>query len=568
MSFRNRSIAAALATALFAPLAQAEPFTFQGYAENAGSPINGSADLKFRVYAVASGGTRLGNEIVQNAWPLANGVFTIDLDAGSALVFDGGPRFLEAEVNGQVLSPRLEILPAPLASSANALRGRAISASTPVSGDVLAWTGSQWEPQAASGGGGSYAAGTGLALSGSTFSIAPNYRLPQGCSNDQLPKWGGSAWVCVADSDTTYSADTGLSMSGTQFSVASSYRLPQSCANGEVAKSNGSGWSCAADGGASYTAGAGLSLSAGGEFSVDFGPGGSQASVSRSDHDHYGQSWSGINDYRGLHVANLHPDTEAVAISGRYQGTAIRGIGVRGESLSADGIGVHGSGFVGVRGFSVSNAAGSGVLGERTQPGGSGVTGLAGGDDSSIGVTGSSSTAGGKGIWGVNLSTGVGSGIGVHGESRNSGGVGVEGVATSSTGDTVGVQARAFSPDGLALQVENVANDATTARISASGGGATLGLLAQTLSEDPDALAVHALITSAAGGGTALFAENRGGGVAIKLGGVLRMTPRAAAPAKCEIGDLYVDGSTALCFCFESGEPGRWEQINSTGSCP
>lgn len=566
MSFRNRSLAAALALALSAPLAQAESFTFQGYVENAGSAINGSADLKFRVYPAASGGTQLGNEIVQNAWPVADGVFTIDLDAGSALLFDGAPRFLEVEVNGQILSPRLEILPAPLASSANALRGRSIAASAPGAGQVLAWNGSAWAPTDAATGG-SFSAGAGLALSAGTFSILPGYRLPQGCSNDQLARWSGGAWVCDADSDTIYSADIGLGLSGTQFSLASTYRLPQGCGNNELAKWNGSAWNCAADGGTSYTAGAGLSLSAGGELSVAFGPDGTQDTASRSDHDHYGQTWSGNTDYIGFRVESAHPDTEANAITGRYQGPAVRGTGVRGESLAADGIGVQGAGSTGVRGMSPTNAPGSGVLGWRTQPGGSGVEGLADGDASTIAVLGSNNAASGVALWGVSQSLGLGAGVGVHGESHNIGGVGVRGVAISTTGDSVGVRARAFSPAGLALQAENVADDATTARITASGGGATVGLLAQSLSEDPDALAMHAMITSAGAQGTALFAEHRGGGVAIKLDGVLRMTPRGA-PAGCEIGDLYVDGSAALCFCFESGEPGRWEQINGTGACP
>jgi len=44
--------------------------------------------------------------------------------------------------------------------------------------------------------GGSYSAGTGLVLSGTTFSVAPNYQLPQGCAANQIPQWNGTAWNC------------------------------------------------------------------------------------------------------------------------------------------------------------------------------------------------------------------------------------------------------------------------------------------------------------------------------------------------------------------------------------
>ena len=41
-----------------------------------------------------------------------------------------------------------------------------------------------------------YSAGTGLVLSGTTFSVAPSYRLPQGCMANQIAKWSGTEWVC------------------------------------------------------------------------------------------------------------------------------------------------------------------------------------------------------------------------------------------------------------------------------------------------------------------------------------------------------------------------------------
>ncbi|MBS0591234.1 MAG: tail fiber domain-containing protein [Proteobacteria bacterium] len=42
-----------------------------------------------------------------------------------------------------------------------------------------------------------YAAATGLSLSGTTFSVAPTYQLPQSCSANQVAQWNGSAWICA-----------------------------------------------------------------------------------------------------------------------------------------------------------------------------------------------------------------------------------------------------------------------------------------------------------------------------------------------------------------------------------
>jgi Chaperone of endosialidase len=48
----------------------------------------------------------------------------------------------------------------------------------------------------AGGGSGSYSAGTGLSLTGSTFSVAAPYQLPQACGANQIPQWNGAAWIC------------------------------------------------------------------------------------------------------------------------------------------------------------------------------------------------------------------------------------------------------------------------------------------------------------------------------------------------------------------------------------
>jgi hypothetical protein len=63
----------------------------------------------------------------------------------------------------------------------------------------------------------------------------------------QIPSWNTTAWSCGTDANTTYNAGTGLDLSGTTFSVEPTYRLPQSCSMNQIAKWNGSAWACQAD---------------------------------------------------------------------------------------------------------------------------------------------------------------------------------------------------------------------------------------------------------------------------------------------------------------------------------
>jgi len=48
--------------------------------------------------------------------------------------------------------------------------------------------------------GGAYAAGTGLTLSGTVFSVAPTYQLPQTCKANEFAQWNGTIWICGAAS--------------------------------------------------------------------------------------------------------------------------------------------------------------------------------------------------------------------------------------------------------------------------------------------------------------------------------------------------------------------------------
>lgn len=70
-----------------------------------------------------------------------------------------------------------------------------------------------------------------------TIGLKPEFTLPSGCASGQVAKWNGTAWACAADNDTTYSAGTGLALSGTEFSIASDYRVKNTpdCGSGQFA---------------------------------------------------------------------------------------------------------------------------------------------------------------------------------------------------------------------------------------------------------------------------------------------------------------------------------------------
>ena len=479
---RTLLLAAAIALALPATAPRAEPFTFQGHLAQSGTPIDGSADLAFKLYNAETGGAQLGSTISASGYPVADGVFTVDLDF-SGIAFDGSARWLQVEVNGTPLSGRIEILPAPVAASSNALRGRNVAGTAPTSGQVLEWSGSAWTPTTPSTGT-TYSAGTGLALAGSSFSVAPTFRLPQGCSNDQIARWNGSSWVCGADANTNYNAGNGLSLSGTV-------------------------------------------------FSVNFAGSGAANTASRSDHGHFGANWSGsaahgltleTNDafvpLRGF--ANATGTTQAVGVLGEAadssEGIGVRGrgnrYGVQGQALTAAASGVHGvnndsSGAgVGVLGESAGvagigvhgralHASGvvSGVRGETSSSLGNGVQGNNTSTSGGSGVYGLSVAALGRGVLGVNQAT-TGAATGVYGQTASGGGYGVVG---SNTGGGTGV--RGEGETGMVAQGESLGLDGA----ASDPAGQAIGVRASTGS--PDGAGVFAINSSATGNAFAAYAQ-------------------------------------------------------------
>jgi len=100
-----------------AAVPQATAFTYQGQLGQNGTPTSGSHDLSFALFDAAVGGTQIGSTIAQPGYPIANGVFTIDLDFGFG-TFTGKQLYLAVTVDGNALSPRQPVNSVPVAQYA------------------------------------------------------------------------------------------------------------------------------------------------------------------------------------------------------------------------------------------------------------------------------------------------------------------------------------------------------------------------------------------------------------------------------------------------------------------
>ena len=72
---------------------QVTAFNYTGFLLDGASPANGSNDLQFTLFSVASGGSPLAGSLTKTNQPVNNGVFVVSLDFGD--VFDGSARWLE-----------------------------------------------------------------------------------------------------------------------------------------------------------------------------------------------------------------------------------------------------------------------------------------------------------------------------------------------------------------------------------------------------------------------------------------------------------------------------------------
>src|SRR4030095_15894718 len=76
--------------------AQSTTFTYQGKLSDVGSPANGTYDMQFKLFDIATvgTGTQVGATIVNSSVEVTAGAFTVQLNFGSG-AFTGPSRFLE-----------------------------------------------------------------------------------------------------------------------------------------------------------------------------------------------------------------------------------------------------------------------------------------------------------------------------------------------------------------------------------------------------------------------------------------------------------------------------------------
>ncbi|MCS7190270.1 MAG: hypothetical protein NZ843_01565 [Fimbriimonadales bacterium] len=144
--------------------APAQPITYQGFLRVNGIPATGEFDFRFRLFNAATGGTQVGSDVLADNLSVRNGFYTLDLNFPNA--WDGGDRWLEIAVRPgpstgayTPLSPRVRVMP-------NAYAYYAYRAP---------WSGLVGVPAGFADGidnDTTYGAGAGLALAGTTFSIA------------------------------------------------------------------------------------------------------------------------------------------------------------------------------------------------------------------------------------------------------------------------------------------------------------------------------------------------------------------------------------------------------------
>jgi len=95
---------------------QLPDFTYQGRLTQNGAPANGTFDLAFALFDADQNGAQVGATITENAFPITDGLFTVDLAFPGA--FSGSQMWLQVTVSGVPLLPRQPVATTPVAQLA------------------------------------------------------------------------------------------------------------------------------------------------------------------------------------------------------------------------------------------------------------------------------------------------------------------------------------------------------------------------------------------------------------------------------------------------------------------
>ncbi|MFO7742634.1 MAG: hypothetical protein R6X31_10020 [Anaerolineae bacterium] len=298
-------------------------FTYQGQLADGAGSADGPYDFRFIVYNAASGGSQVGSTVSGDDVCVSEGLFTVELDFGD--IFDGTALWMEVAVRPgastgthAILAPRQPLTPAPYA----------------VYADRALWTNLIGVP----------------------------------------------ADIADGDDDTTCTAGDGLTLDGTALSADTAYlqrRVSDACTSGSairVINADGTVTCEPVDGGAGNITGvyAGDGLTGGGAsgdvvLEADFWGSGTATTVAHSDHDHWGQQWSGSGTGLSLDggIKGLNVVASGYGVEAHIPSATGYTYGVTGWSESTDGTGVYGL-------ASASSGKNYGVYGESRSPGGYG----------------------------------------------------------------------------------------------------------------------------------------------------------------------------------------------------
>jgi hypothetical protein len=243
---------------------------------DAGTPITGAHTFTVRVFDAATNGTQQWTE--SDGATASDGTVYLTLGDQSALdatVLDGGPLWIELQVDSTVLAPRLSITSAAYAVRAGVAEDAELLGGIPATaflpkGSVLNCTGTQKV--------------VGISANGSVL-----------CGSDQdtiLTLAGSGTAATAARSDHSH---TGVYLPvGATLACTGTQKVTGVNANGSV--------SCGADvdtdTNTTYMAGAGITLT-GTSFSVSFGGTGTANIAARADHAHAELCPTGYATYSG-----------------------------------------------------------------------------------------------------------------------------------------------------------------------------------------------------------------------------------------------------------------------------
>lgn len=108
----------AFAAVVVAAVVQAAPqgtgFTYQGQLKQNGTPVDEPVNFQFRLWDDSVAGTQVAPPVTRNGVPVQDGVFTVEIDFGSA-PYGTEQRWIEVIANNVPLTPRQPVTVTPMA---------------------------------------------------------------------------------------------------------------------------------------------------------------------------------------------------------------------------------------------------------------------------------------------------------------------------------------------------------------------------------------------------------------------------------------------------------------------